>query len=280
MPAPAAPRPTRPLAEVPAERWHAVDGVLTDIDDTLTCRGDIGPEAARALGALATAAIPVIAVTGRPALWSQPLLRRWPLTAIVAENGGVLLRPQGAGVRLDHAQDAETRRAHRRRLDACAAAVLREVPGCALARDSGQRLTDIAIDHGEHARLDAAAVGAVLDVMRRHGLQASVSSIHVNGWLGGHTKWSGACWAVREALGRELDPARWLFVGDSANDEVMFERVGLTVGVANIAFCIAALRTPPAYVTTHERGRGFAEVADALLRARQPSARPASGTGE
>ena len=36
-------------------------------------------------------------------------------------------------------------------------------------------------------------------------MNATVSSIHVNGWFGDHNKLSGARWIVRELLGRDLD---------------------------------------------------------------------------
>ena len=35
----------RPLAELPAPRWAAVQGIFTDIDDTLTKNGAIEPAA-------------------------------------------------------------------------------------------------------------------------------------------------------------------------------------------------------------------------------------------
>jgi hydroxymethylpyrimidine pyrophosphatase-like HAD family hydrolase len=102
--------------------------------------------------------------------------------------------------------------------------------------------------------------------MRRHGLTATVSSIHVNGWIGGHSKWSGARWAVERVLGYTFDAAEWLYVGDSTNDQLMFERVPASVGVANIARFVPQLQVLPAWVTVAERGRGFAEVAERLLQ--------------
>ena len=47
----------------------------------------------------------------------------------------------------------------------------------------------------------------------------------------------------------------------------MFQRIALSVGVANIRRFVAQLTVLPAYVTESERGEGFAEVAQALLRA-------------
>jgi hydroxymethylpyrimidine pyrophosphatase-like HAD family hydrolase len=186
----------------------------------------------------------------------------------VVENGGATWVRDGDGVRLEFADGQAVRLARAPRLRACLDAVRREVPGADAARDSGGRHTDIAVDHAEFAPLDAAQVDAVVAVMRRHGLHVSVSSIHVNGWLGGHDKWTGACRAVERVLGIPLDPACWVDVGDSANDEVVFARVPLSVGVANIARWWPRLASPPAFVTRGGRGAGFAEVARALLAQR------------
>jgi HAD superfamily hydrolase (TIGR01484 family) len=259
----------RPLAELPADRLRAARGVLTDIDDTLTRDGAIEADALAALHALAAAGVPVMAITGRPAGWSEPFALAWPVAAIVAENGGVMLRRDAAGgLRRDFSTDAATRDLHGRRLQACADAVLAEVPGARLATDSAGRLTDIAIDHSEFSHLDEAQIAQVVAVMQRHGLTATVSSIHVNGWLGDHSKWTAARWAVEQVLGVAFEPAQWLYVGDSTNDQLMFERVPLSVGVANIARFLPQLTVFPPWVAEAERGVGFAEVAAALLAAR------------
>ena len=257
----------RPLRQLPFSDLRGVRGVLTDIDDTLTDQGEIEPAALDALQRLHSAGLPTIAITGRPAGWSEPFAMAWPVAAIVAENGSVMLRRDGHTLRRDFTQDAATRQAHLHRLQQCAVAVLDAVPGAALACDSAGRLTDIAIDHSEFAHLDAAQIDAVLAVMRQHGLTASVSSIHVNGWIGAHTKATGARWAVQQALGWAFEPAHWLYVGDSSNDQAMFAAVPLSVAVANIDRFVPQLQVLPAYVTPSPRGRGFAEVVVRLLAA-------------
>jgi HAD superfamily hydrolase (TIGR01484 family) len=243
---------------------------MTDIDDTLTRDGAIEPVALEALRALDAAGLPVVAITGRPHGWSLPFARDWPVAAIVAENGAVALLRDGAGVRTEFAQDEATRAANARRLQATAARIVREVPGATLARDSAGRLTDIAIDHSEFTTLGAEAIARVVALMREEGMTATVSSIHVNGWYGTHSKWSGAQWMLRRLFGRELEPelAHWVYVGDSTNDQAMFERFPASVGVANLMRFAAELAHWPAWITPGERGAGFAELARALLQAR------------
>jgi hypothetical protein len=260
-----------------------VRGVLTDVDDTLVRDGALGEAAAQALHRLADAGVPVVAVTGRPALWCRPFVRDWPVAAIVAENGGVLLSRDvvaADGVRQQFSTDAATLARRQQRLSDCLAQVLKEVPGAVPARDAHQRLTDIAIDHAEHASLDAEGIAQVIAVMARQGVHATVSSIHVNGWIGTHDKATGAEWAVREALRLRFDPDQWLCVGDSVNDQRLFERVALSVGVANVARFLPQLDPPPAFITRGEAGEGFAELVDALLAARAArAAHPRSDLG-
>ncbi|MCV2369561.1 HAD-IIB family hydrolase [Roseateles oligotrophus] len=258
----------QPFSLCPPEHLRSLRGVLTDIDDTLTAEGSIAPAALAALQALNEAGLPVIAITGRPSGWSEPFALAWPVRAIVAENGAVMLRREAAELRLDFSQDEPTRSANFARLRACAADVLRRVPGACLATDSAGRLTDIAVDHSEFARLDETQIEAVCAVMREHGLVATVSSIHINGWIGEHNKWTAAQWAVQSLLGEVFEPGRWLYIGDSTNDQQMFERMPLSIGVANIARFLPALQHLPSYVTEAERGDGFAEVAKAILGAK------------
>ena len=264
---PVIPPSVRPWSECSATALQGVCGVLTDIDDTLTTEGAIPMGVVAALAALRQSGMPVIAVTGRPKGWSVAIAEEMPLNAVVAENGAVALFKEDGRLRTEYAQGEAERAANTVRLHHAAARVLREVPGATLARDSAGRATDIAIDHAEFAHLDEAAIAQVVRVMREEGMTATVSSIHVNGWYGDHGKPSGARWMVRRLLGRELDAERerWIYVGDSTNDQTMFATFALSVGVANLLDFADRLTQWPAYITRHDRGRGFIEVAERLL---------------
>jgi len=259
----------RPWTDADPAAMRRAVGVFTDIDDTLTTDGAITPDALAALGRLRAAGLHVVAITGRPMGWSEPFARDWPIDAIVAENGGVALLRDGGTLRIEYAQDDTTRTRNAGRLREIAARVLAEVPGTSLARDSAGRVTDIAIDHAEHTRLAAPHVAEVVAKMEGAGMNVTVSSIHVNGWFGEHTKLSGARWITERLFGRALEPeiAQWIYVGDSTNDQQMFGHFPLSVGVANLLAFAGQLTVWPRYLTQGERGAGFAEVADALCAA-------------
>ena len=278
------------LDQWPLKDRRGIAGVLTDIDDTLTTHGAITPDALAALADLNAAGLPVIAVTGRPVGWSEPFAQAWPVNAIVAENGAVALFRQTdlTKTRVEYQnglqpndyvrkqlskryqQGEPERRENFARMQRVAERVMRDVPGAQLAQDSAGRETDIAIDHSEFTNLLPEQIANVLRTMRNEGMTASVSSIHINGWFGTHNKLQGARWAVRELLGRDLDAesSRWVFIGDSTNDELMFEAFPNSIGVANVRRFEAQLTHLPRYITQAERGAGFAEVARTVLAAR------------
>jgi len=273
----------KPLAHWLAGVQAPIAGVLTDIDDTLTTDGAITADALQALADLKSAGLHVIPITGRPVGWSEPFAATWPVDAIVAENGAVALlrgdlnenvlqplpnkRQQLSKI---YQQDATTRGANYTRMQQVLAEIEATVSSARRATDSAGRETDIAIDHSEFTHLPQDAIDHAIRIMRAAGMNATVSSIHINGWYGAHNKLEGARWIVRELFGRDLDAEidRWVYVGDSTNDQLMFEHFPHSVGVANIARFVPQLAHLPRYVTQGERGAGFAELAAHLLRGR------------
>lgn len=260
-------------------------GVFTDIDDTLTTDGAITPDALQALADLKAAGLSVVAITGRPVGWSEPFAAQWPVDAIVAENGAVALRRAAEDLneiglqRLSnkrwqlsksYQQAPAIRQQNYARMQQVLAQIEAEVPSARRATDSAGRETDIAIDHSEFTHLPQDAIDHAVRLMRAAGMNATVSSIHINGWFGAHNKLEGARWIVRELWSRDLNAEmdRWVYVGDSTNDQLMFQHFAHSVGVANVARFVPQLQHLPRYITQGERGAGFAEVARAILQSR------------
>jgi hypothetical protein len=72
---------------------------------------------------------------------------------------------------------------------------------------------------------------------------------------------------VLERWGLVLDEHRdrFLFCGDSPNDEPMFEYFPHAVGVRNILHFAERMKHLPAFVASREGGEGFAEIARTIL---------------
>ena len=273
-----------PLSDWPRPDRQRLIGVFTDIDDTLTTQGSITPDALGALDDLKAAGLHVIPITGRPIGWCAPFVQGitpWPVDAIVAENGSTALFRHQIGLQPPsdmpeqlsklYQQDVTTRTANHVRMQAVAAQVLRDVPGAMLSQDSSGRETDMAIDHSEFAHLSPDQIARVVAIMQAAGMTATVSSIHINGWFGSHNKLDGACWIVQQLWKRDLSAEmdRWVYIGDSTNDQLMFKHFPHSIGVANIRRFEAQLQHLPRYVARNERSAGFAEVARCILETRQ-----------
>ncbi len=245
--------------------------MFTDIDDTLTTEGAITADALQALYDLKAQGLMVIPITGRPVGWSIPFAASWAVNAIVAENGAVALLHDATQNQVNkiYQQDLATRTHNFQEMQRIAKRVLKEIPGTVMSQDSHGRETDIAFDHSEFHHLTQEKIQQVVALLKAEGMTATVSSIHINAWFGDHNKWHGAQWILKELTGRNLKQEldQWVYVGDSTNDQLMFEHFTHSVGVANIRQFENNLKHFPKYIATQERGAGFAEVQRSLHQA-------------
>ena len=241
-----------------------VRGVFTDVDGTLTTGGLLEASTVRALEQLALAEVPVVLVSGRPSGFAEAWLRTLPVAGCIAENGGLyVVRGPGGALRKVYARPRAVRASERRRL-------VLAVRGARLSSDSLFTEVDLAVDYNEDVKLGPRAADALETFLRRRGIQAVRSSVHVNAWVGNFDK----AWMVRRFLKKEWgarlrpDDQAWVYVGDSLNDAPLFAAFHLSVGVANVLDVRSALEAQPRYVTANREGRGFEEVTRAILRQR------------
>jgi HAD superfamily hydrolase (TIGR01484 family) len=261
-----------PLDRCPPKRLARLRGLLADIDDTITTDGRLRADAYVAMESIQAAGLLLIPVTGRPAGWCDHIARMWPVDAVVGENGAFWFR-YDHDARLMQRQfmaDEHTRRIQSERLRRVAAEVLTQVPGAKISADQHYREADLAIDFCEDIeRLSDTEIERIVAIMQGHGLTVKVSSIHVNGWFGSHDKLSTTRALMTTEFGRSESQLReeFAYIGDSPNDEPMFEFFDCTVGVANVADFAQRMRHLPRYVTDHRGGSGFAQFATALTGA-------------
>lgn len=246
-----------------------VQFLLTDIDDTLTNHGQLGPEAYKALWDLQKSGVSVIPITGRPAGWCEMIARQWPVAGVVGENGGFYFRYHNKKMQRQFFFDEKIQTANREKLILIEKEVLQKIPGTALASDQFCRLMDLAIDFCEDVpALSKSEVLKIVSIFENHGAHAKVSSIHVNGWFGDYNKLSMTLKMLKNEFAVTPEKAKEIcaFSGDSPNDEPMFEFFPNSFGVANILEFNDQIKTPPQYVSTQKGGLGFVEIAAALLK--------------
>jgi HAD superfamily hydrolase (TIGR01484 family) len=265
----------KPLSTCTADQLARIRFVLTDIDDTLTLDGRLPACAYAAMENLDHMGIRVIPITGRPAGWCDLIARQWPIAGIVGENGAFYFRYDARTRRMQrrYAKDSATRLKDRELLLALQQQILKKFPMAALSADQPYREADLAIDFAEDiGPLPRDMVLDIVAMFEAAGATAKVSSIHVNGWYGSYDKLSMTRVFFREIYDIDIDdPAAQTqisFAGDSPNDQPMFGFFPLSFGVANVVEFADLLTSPPKFVTPSQGGHGFAELADAILKAR------------
>ncbi len=262
--------PPQPLRDADLS---GVEVLFTDVDGTLTTSGRLRSETIGALEALRDRGLPVVLVSGRPAGWGECWVRTLPVDGAILENGGVSYARDPRGRILKrYFQSVGTRLRNRRRLAREVARAIRLVPGARLSTDSAHTEVDLAIDYNEEVRLGDVAADRLERLLRARGVCAVRSSVHVNCWIGRFDKRS----ALRRYLIDTWGPARarrlaqrYVYVGDSFNDAPLFAACPLSVGVANVRSVLHRIDAPPRFITRAEEGRGFEELAAAVLRQRK-----------
>ena len=142
------------------------------------------------------------------------------------------------------------------------------VPGAVIAADQAYREMDSAIDFCKDVRpLERDAIDQIVRLMIDAGMTVKVSSIHVNGWFGAYDKLTMIRQLFDEVFHVNLDQEkkRFVFVGDSPNDQPAFAYFPIAVGVANIRDFSDQLKSPPAFITEGRAGDGFVELTSHLL---------------
>jgi len=261
------------ISSFPRDAARSLLGVFFDIDDTFTTSGKIPLVSFSALWELSLHNIHAVPITGRPAGWCDHIARMWPVTGIVGENGAFYFNYDVSWKKLNRRfffSPDEAGRTRKKLLD-IGEEILKAIPGTAFASDQAYRLFDIAIDFTEDVpSLSRDDVKKICDIFASHGVHHKVSSIHVNGWFGDYDKLTMTKIFSREVLGLDLDAHkdRFVFLGDSPNDEPMFRFFPHAIGVANIKDFSDILAWLPNYITEKRSGEGFAEAITKILALR------------
>lgn len=260
------------LSLISEQTLSQIKGICFDIDDTFSTHGKITAQAFQALWNLYQAGYYLIPVTGRPAGWCDHIARFWPVHAIVGENGAfTFYSHQNKLNRLDTLATEESLNA-KSKLKNLALAIQKEFPEAQFASDQNYREYDLAIDFCEDVpHWNQERVQELVQFCTQQGAIAKISSIHVNTWFGHYTKLQGFNKFLNFAKQNinsqwPNQPHEWIYMGDSPNDEPMFEAFPCSVGVANVAHFLDSMKNPPRWITKNPMGLGFAELAQLILR--------------
>jgi HAD superfamily hydrolase (TIGR01484 family) len=234
--------------------------VATDLDGTLTIDGKLSRLLLHAFERLSAAKIEVLIVTGRSAGWVSGLANYLPVWGAIAENGGL--------VYLNHATTEQLLvgipdlSLHRQQLAAMFQHLQVEFPALTPSLDNRFRLTDWTFDI---QNLTIAQVEQMRDRCLAAGWGFTYSTVQCHIKLPQQEKAAGLQ-QIRQQFFPQLAPTEILTVGDSPNDESLFDarQFPYSVGVANVQEYVDRLTHKPTYITRSTAGSGFAELVQVL----------------
>jgi len=252
-----------------------IEVVFADIDDTISSNGKILPEAYSAMWSLFRSGIHLVPITGRSAGWVDHIARMWPVKGVVGENGAFYAYMDDSEnpsvLKKRNYVNPEQIKEFQNKFEDIKKEVFTLYPTTKLASDQNYRDFDLAIDFCEDVPpLPMEDVESIVKIFQKHGAQTKISSIHVNGWFGDYDKITMTKIFSREILDIELEdnPEKAIFIGDSPNDQLMFEFFPNSVGVQNVRKYQDFMSFMPVYITEKQGGLGFAEMVDHLLKKR------------
>ena len=251
------------VQSLPSSFAQNIEILFTDVDDTLTWQGKLPVETFIALDKLRKKGIKVIPVTGASAGWCDCMIRTWPIDTVIGENGSFWMnRDQSGKVQFDYSIESAERDENFAKLHQLAAELKTIFKDIDYTPDQAFRFTDIAFDIGQEVKVKPHLAAQAVNWLIDNGVNAKLSSIHINAWLGDYSK---AATALRwlEAQGYK-EHSHCAFIGDSPNDEAMFEHFDCSIGVANIAKFLEKMHYRPRYITKQSGGFGFVELANIL----------------
>ena len=250
-----------------------IEGVCFDIDETFSTKGKITSQAYMALWKLRHAGFKLVPLTGRCAGWCDHIARFWPVDGVIGENGAfAFFMKEGARKRFDMLGDGASEA--KKKLLLLTEKIKKEFPQARWSSDQSYREYDLSVDVFEDVKpWTNQDIVMLMDLCEREGAHVKLSSVHVNIWYGDFDKFSGfKTWLSTEGASLRLPSLeKWIFIGDSPNDEPLFKSFGSSVAVANIAPFLENIVHPPKWVTDHQSGSGFVEFAEKLVQVRHPS---------
>jgi hydroxymethylpyrimidine pyrophosphatase-like HAD family hydrolase len=233
--------------------------IASDVDGTLTCAEQFTPRLLEAIAQLAQANLPLLLVTGRSAGWVDALRNYLPVVGAIAENGGVFFPQDGPYQLLG---DFPGLAVHRQQLADAFFQLQQRYPQLQASTDNVFRLTDWTFDVEGLSEAELRAIALQCQAL---GWSFAYSTVqcHIKPQL--QNKASG----IQQVLAQyfpTIHPTQVLTIGDSPNDEAMFNPkiFPVSVGVANILKYAEHLQYKPKYITTQTEVDGFCEMVSGL----------------
>jgi HAD superfamily hydrolase (TIGR01484 family) len=250
-----------PLSPLNQSTLSNIRLIASDVDGTLTQNGKFSSDFISTLLDLQSAGIKVLLVTGRSAGWVSALVNYLPVEGAIAENGEIFLQPNGTQDLLALVPNLSR---HRILLENTFHHIKQLFPNLHPSADNQFRITDWTFDVNDLSTDDIQAISSQCQQMdwsfTYSNVQCHIKPIHQD-------KATGLLSVLSNHF-PELNSQQVLTVGDSPNDEAMFnpDLFPISVGVANVRHYQDKMLHLPKYITQASEFTGFSELAKLLLQ--------------
>jgi HAD superfamily hydrolase (TIGR01484 family) len=235
--------------------------IASDVDGTLTLNGKFSSDFISTLLDLQAAGIKVLLVTGRSAGWVSALVHYLPVAGAIAENGGLFLHPNGQQDLLSSIPNISK---HRVLLENTFHQIKQLFPNLHPSTDNQFRITDWTFDVNDLSTDNIQAISTQCDLMgwsfTYSNVQCHIKTVHQD-------KATGLDIVLKNHF-PEINSQQVLTIGDSPNDEAMFDpaKFPISVGVANVLHYQDKMLHLPKYMTNASEFAGFLELVTLLLK--------------
>ncbi len=249
-----------PFSSFTEEERSKVGIVVSDVDDTITKRGKLYPEVLRSLWQLKRHGKMIVLVTGGSSGWADAYLRQWPVDAVIAESGALILA-HAEGGKIIYSKNPSLDRDIRSKKES----LIKHTVGLAFSSDQYARQYDVAY---EKAGMSEDERRNLQNYVKAVGGLWRESSIHINISFGVFDKHTALSYFMKTlySINEEELKEKGIYLGDSLNDSGMFAYMPLSVGMHSVADMKESFSILPRYITNGYGGDGFIEVATDLVR--------------
>ena len=247
----------KPLSD---RNWGDIRLIASDMDGTLTQSEKFDSKLFEILTKLAAAEIKVLITTGRSAGWVQAIATYLPVVGAMAENGGLLYWQGSVVPQLLTEVDINQ---HRQQLARVFELLQSKFSQLKESQDNRFRLTDWTFDV-EGLSLDELKQIEYICQSKGYGFTYSTIQCHIKPL---HQDKAFGLSKIIPQYFPDLKPEQIVTVGDSPNDESLFDsqKFPVSVGVANVLPYRDRLQCLPAYVTNESEASGFYELAELIF---------------
>lgn len=247
-----------PFEGLTPEERESIEIVVSDVDDTITKNGKLYPNALHSLWKLKRMGKMIVLLTGGSAGWADVYIRQWPVDAVIAESGAVILA-HGKGGSIVYKFNPMIDPMFQKKKES----LLKLTAGLQLSTDQFARMYDIAYDK---KRLSPEEAKTLKGMVKAAGGHWSESSIHINVSFGAFGKRSSLVMFMDALFDIRGDRLRehGVYLGDSLNDDDLFGFMPLSIGMHSVEDDRDSFANLPKYITAGYGGDGFSEFVRSL----------------